>query len=117
VHPFVRFTEYRLPEVPESARYIKSYATSEDQKDLLDVLNAADEVGRPFIMSKQVPAERVAIIRRAFDATMKDKDFLADMEKLQLPAIPVTGEDAEKIVARMMNVSPKIIAQAKAIYE
>jgi tripartite-type tricarboxylate transporter receptor subunit TctC len=117
VHPFVRFTEYRLPEVPENARYIKSFATTEEQKQLLDVLNAADEVGRPFIMSRQVPAERVEIIRKAFDATMKDKDYFADMNKLQLPAIPIAGEDAEKIVAGMMNVSPNIIAAAKQIYE
>ena len=74
-------------------------ATSEEQRQLLDVLNAADEVGRPFIMSKQAPAERVAMIRKAFDETMTDKDYLADMDKLQLPAIPLSGEDAEKIVA------------------
>lgn len=117
VHPFVRFTEYRLPEVTESARYIKTFATTEAQKQLLDVLNAADEIGRPFIMSKQVPAERVAIIRKAFDATMKDSEFLADMNKLQLPAIPIAGEEAEKVVSGMMNVPASVIAAARQIYE
>jgi tripartite-type tricarboxylate transporter receptor subunit TctC len=68
-------------------------------------------------MSKQVPAERVAIIRKAFDDTMKDKDFLADMEKQQLPVNPMTGQEAEAIVGKMMNAAPAVVAKAKAIYE
>jgi tripartite-type tricarboxylate transporter receptor subunit TctC len=117
VHPFVRFTEQRAPDIPESAVFINTFATSEEQKQLLNVLNAADEVGRPFIMSGQVPAERVAVIRRAFEAAMKDKNFLADAAKLQLPVIPVAGEEAEKVIARMMTAPPNIIAAAKKIFD
>jgi tripartite-type tricarboxylate transporter receptor subunit TctC len=116
-HPFVRFTEERPAEVPESAIYIGKFAQSEEQRQLLRVLNAADEVGRPFVMSKQVPAAHVAIIRNAFNETMKDKAFLADMEKQQLPVIPLSGEVAEQIVDKMMNAPPEILAKAKAIYE
>jgi tripartite-type tricarboxylate transporter receptor subunit TctC len=117
IHPFVRFTEKRPPEIPESAVFINTFAKTDDQKQLLNVLNAADEVGRPFIMSKQVPADRVAILRKAFNETMKDKTFLAEMEKQQLPVIPLAGEEAEAIVGKMMSVSPQIIAKAKEIYE
>jgi tripartite-type tricarboxylate transporter receptor subunit TctC len=116
-HPFVRFTERRPPEIPESAVSIGSFAKTDEQKQILDVLDASDEVGRPFIMSKQVPADRVAIMRKAFSETMKDPEFLADMEKQQLPANPLTGEEAEAIVGRMMNAPPAIVAKAKAIYE
>ena len=72
-HPFVRFTDKAPPDVPESAVYIGSFVKTQEQKQLLDVLDAADEVGRPFVMSKQVPADHVAIIRKAFNETMKDK--------------------------------------------
>jgi tripartite-type tricarboxylate transporter receptor subunit TctC len=116
-HPFVRFTDRRPPEIPETAVAIGSFAKTEEQKQILDVLDASDEVGRPFIMSKQVPPDHVAIIRKAFNETMKDKEFLADMEKQQLPINPLTGEDAEAIVAKMMNAPPAIVAKAKAIYE
>jgi hypothetical protein len=68
-------------------------------------------------MSKQVPADRVAIMRKAFEDTMKDKVFLAEMEKQQLPVIPVIGNDAEAIVSKMMNVPPQVVAKAKEIYE
>jgi tripartite-type tricarboxylate transporter receptor subunit TctC len=116
-HAFVRFTEKRAPEIPESAVFINTFAKTDEQKQVLNVLNAADEVGRPFIMSKQVPADRVAIMRKAFEETMKDKVFLAEMEKLQLPVIPVIGSDAEAIVNKMMNVPPQVVAKAKEIYE
>ena len=117
VHPFVRFTQNRPPEIPESAIFINEFAKTEEQKQILNVLNAADEVGRPFIMSKQVPADRVAIMRKAFSDTMKDKTFLAEMEKQQLPVIPIDGQGAEAIVTKMTNVSPQIVAKAKEIYD
>jgi tripartite-type tricarboxylate transporter receptor subunit TctC len=116
-HTFVRFTERRPPEIPESVVFINDFAKTDEQRALLDVLNAADVVGRPFVMSKQVPAERVAILRKAFNDTMTDKAFLAEMEKQQLPVIPLSGEEAEAVVARMMNVPPAVVAKAKEIYD
>jgi tripartite-type tricarboxylate transporter receptor subunit TctC len=116
-HPFVRFTEFRPPEIPASAVYIETFAKTDEQKQLLNVLDAADQVGRPFVMSKQVPADAIAIMRKAFNDTMKDQAFLAEMKKQQLPVNPLTGEEAEKIVAKMTSVPPAIVAKAKAIYE
>ncbi len=117
VHPFVRFTEQRAADIPESAVFIGTFAKTEEQRQLLDVLSAADGIGRPFIMSKQVPAERLALMRKAFMATTQDPAFIADMEKQKLPLGPLTGETAEATVDKMMNVPPPIVAKAKAIYE
>jgi tripartite-type tricarboxylate transporter receptor subunit TctC len=117
VHAFVRFIEARPPEVPESAVYIGSLATSDAQKQLVRVLDGGDEVGRPFVMSRQVPPDRLAIVRKAFDDTMKDPGFLADMAKQQLPVHPITGPDAEKIVNELTSVPANIVALAKPIYE
>ena len=117
VFPFVRFTSYRPPEMPENAKFIEDFAKTQDKKDLLAVLNAEDEVGRPFIMSKDVPADRLAILRKAFDAVMKDPAFLAEMEKQQLPVHPYTGAESEALVLKMMGVSPAILQRAKVIYD
>jgi tripartite-type tricarboxylate transporter receptor subunit TctC len=117
VHPFVRFTEKKPDEIPDSAVYIKTFAKTDEQKQLLDVLNAADEIGRPFIMSKKVPSDRLAILRNAFTATMKDPAFLADMTKQQLPVYPLTGGEAEAIVAKMSGAPPAIVAKAKAVFD
>ncbi len=78
---------------------------------------AATKSGRPFIMSKQVPADRVSIVRKAFNDTMKDPAFLADMTKAKLPVHPITGEDAEKTVNELIGAPPKIVAEAKPIYQ
>jgi len=116
-HSFVRFTESKPPEIPESAVFINTFATTQEQIQLLNVLNAADQIGRPFIMSKQVPAERLTVLQNAFNATMKDPAFLADMEKQQLPVHPLRGEEAEAVVAQLANVPPTVLAKARAIYE
>jgi len=116
-HPFVRFTEKKPPEIPDSAVFINTFATTDEQRHVLNVLNAADEIGRPFIMSKQVPPERLAILRNAFSATMSDPAFRSDMEKQQLPLHPLRGEEAEAIVAKMAGVPREVAAKAKAIYE
>jgi tripartite-type tricarboxylate transporter receptor subunit TctC len=116
-HSFVRFIKDRPSEIPESATYIGSLATSDEQRQLLRLLSGGDEVGRPFIMSKQVPADHLAIVRKAFDDTMKDPAFLADMAKQEMPVHPITGQDAEKIVDELMKVPANIAAQAKPIYE
>jgi tripartite-type tricarboxylate transporter receptor subunit TctC len=117
VHPFVRFVEKKPADIPESAVYVGNFATGDEQKQLLNVLDAADEIGRPFIMSKQAPADRVATIRKAFDDTMKDPAFITDMDKMQLPITPLTGEEADAVVEKMLTAPPNIVAAAKAIYE
>ncbi|MPZ37786.1 MAG: hypothetical protein GEU95_06935 [Rhizobiales bacterium] len=117
IHPFVRFSETRDDEIPESAVYIGTFAKSDEQRALLDVLSGGDEIGRPFIMSKQVPADRVAMVRKAFMATMKDPAFLAEMEKLGHPVRPLPGEKVEAIVTKMSGAAPEVLKKARAIYE
>ena len=65
-------------------------------------------------MSKEVPADHLAIIRKAFDDTMKDPAFLAEMEKQQLPVHPLTGDEAEKIVNELVDAPPAIVALGQA---
>ena len=117
VHPFVRFSEQKDEDVPDSAVYIRDFATTDEQRDILSVVNGGDEIGRPFIMSRQVPSERLAILRKAFMDTMKDPAFLADMQKLGHPVQPLPAERAEAIVAKMSSASPAVLKKARAIYE
>jgi tripartite-type tricarboxylate transporter receptor subunit TctC len=116
-HIFVRFSRERPPEIPESAVYIGTFAASEEQRQLLSILHGGDDLGRTFIMSRSVPADRVATIRRAFDDTMRDPAFLAEMEKLELPVHPLSGEDADAIVTSLIGTPPSVLAQAKPVYE
>jgi hypothetical protein len=57
-----------------------------------------------------MPPERLAALRRAFDATVRDEAFLADAKKLGMEVNPVRGEDVEALVTRIMN-TPAALAQ------
>lgn len=116
-HFFVRLIRDRPSEMPESAAYIGDFATSDEQRQLLRLLDGGEEVGRPFIMSQQVPADHLAIIRKAFDETMQDPAFLAEMAKQELPVHPLTGDQAQRIVNELMSVPSTIVAQAKPLFE
>jgi hypothetical protein len=116
IHPFVRFSE-KLGDEIRRARSISAFAKTDEQRDVLHVLSGGDQIGRPFIMSKQVPADRLAIVRKAFMATMKDPAFIADMEKLGHPVEPMPGEQAQAIIAKMAGAPPAALKKARAIYQ
>ena len=76
---------------------------------------ASGQTGRPFIASAAVPAERVRILRDAFNATVKDPAFIADAQKLRLPVSPKTGEEALKVVEDIYAAPDDIVQAAKKV--
>jgi tripartite-type tricarboxylate transporter receptor subunit TctC len=84
-----------------------------ENKKVMEVLAFAEEMGRPFMMPPGTPKEMVAAVRRAFDATMKDAEFLADAEKMMLEVDPLTGEEMEQKLKRAY-ATPKALVQKAA---
>jgi hypothetical protein len=74
---------------------------------------APQVMGRPFVAPAGVPEDRVAALRAAFDATMKDPEYLADVEKQGLELEPVSGEEIQALVVRMYDQPQDIIDAAK----
>jgi len=74
-------------------------------------------IARPFAAPPGVPAERVNALRRAFDATMKDKEFLADAEKLKLDVDPLTGEQVAALIEQVAHTAPETAARVRAALE
>jgi hypothetical protein len=62
-----------------------------------------------------VPAERLAALRAAFAATMKDKGFLADARKADLEINPVAGEQLDALSARVSATRPEVAQRLRAI--
>jgi len=116
VNPVISFSPVPIPGLPPGVPFAGDLAPSRETKDVLGILMAADALGRPFVVSKQVPADRLAVLRAAFDATVRDAQFLAETERLDLPVVgPVAGAEAEQIVASIYAASPVLIARAQAI--
>lgn len=89
-------------------------AKTDVQRQVFAMLSAPVAIGRPFLTTPGVPAERAAALRKAFDEVMRDPQFLAEGLKLALDIDPTSGERLAKIVADLVDTPPDIVAQAKA---
>jgi tripartite-type tricarboxylate transporter receptor subunit TctC len=72
-------------------------------------------MSRPYFAPDGVPADRVQALRRGFDATMKDAQFLADAQKSQIDIEPVTGEDVQSLVERLYKTPAPLAARAREL--
>jgi tripartite-type tricarboxylate transporter receptor subunit TctC len=86
------------PDIPKIPLVMELTDDSEIKK-VLTVQFTAFELGRPYFLPEGVPADRVAAIRNAFNMAMKDKDLLADADKLNQEVNPFTGEEMQKVLA------------------
>ena len=108
----VQFGFDRHPDLPNIPTAI-SLAATEAQRQALALVFARQEYGRPFFAPPGVPAARVAALRRAFDATMKDKDFLAEADNLKLEIEPMTGEVLQELVAKLAATPPELVRDVR----
>src|SRR5262245_48335084 len=92
-------------------------ARNEDDRKVLEFLSADTGITRAFVTTPETPRERVDVLRRAFDATMKDPLFLAEAEKAGMDISPGTGEDAQKMATSIADTEPAVLVRAKAILE
>ncbi len=117
IQPFVRFAEERGPGVPQEAVYIKSLTKTSDQSRFLDFLFGADKLGRPFIASKDIQVDRLALLRTGFNAAMKDPQLRVDLEKLSESVQPLTGEAADQIYQQMRTAPKDYIERSRKYYD
>ena len=96
------FKHADLPDVP----LMVDLAPNDTARSVFEVVTITGELGRPFIAPPGVPAERIAALRQAFDATMKDPEFLADAEKAHKDIHPIGWQEMEKLVQRVLS-APK----------
>jgi tripartite-type tricarboxylate transporter receptor subunit TctC len=88
--------------------------TPEDRR-IMEVVFAKFGMSRPFMTAPGVAPERLDLLRRAFDETLKDEAFLAEAHKIGMEINPVSGTDVEGLVTRMMNTPPELAARARAV--
>jgi tripartite-type tricarboxylate transporter receptor subunit TctC len=99
------------PDVP----YIADLAPDDRARQIMTLLVAGGQVGRPFIASLAVPPERLKLLRAGFEATMQDADFVLDLKKQRLPLSPKSAEEALKTVQGIYGSSADIVAAARKV--
>jgi tripartite-type tricarboxylate transporter receptor subunit TctC len=87
-----------------------AYAKTERQKQTLEFLFASQTFGRPYLAPPGVPPARLALLRKAFDETMHDPDFLADVAKQHLKTSPITGADMDHLIAKLKLIPKDVVA-------
>ena len=96
-----------LPDVPSAIDLVSGH-----DKEVLELILIRQEMGRPFAMPPGVPADRAAMLRRAFDSALKDRAFLSEAQKLSLEIDPLTGEQIESLLAKAYGAPKAVIAEA-----
>ena len=94
----------------------QSLAKSDEARQLMQagVQDPADYY-RPYVLPPRTPKDRVGILRKALQDTMKDPEFLADAAKSRLDIDPVTGTELENLVRGLFKLSPSMISKLKTI--
>ena len=102
-----------LPDVPSAIDLV----TDAESRRVLELILIRQEMGRPIVTSPEVPQDRVAALRRAFDATMQDPDFLAEAAKQNLEIEPLSGVDIERLLATAYAAPKPVVDRAAALVE
>ncbi len=96
-----------LPNVPSVLDLVSGH-----DRDVLELILIRQEMGRPFALPPGVSADRIAALRRAFDATLKDPGFTAEAQKLNLELDPLTGEEIAGLLQKAYGAPKAVIAEA-----
>ncbi len=100
------------PDLP-NAPLLTDLAKNKEQREVLEFISGSVGVGRPIVAPPNVPEDKVAALRAAFDAAVKDPKFLADAEKQKLAVAPTSGQELQALVDRIVSVSPHAVAMLK----
>ena len=101
-----------LPDVP---LFIDQAKTPEDRQ-LLELVLARQETGKPIFTGPDVPKERLDALRAAFDATVKDEKFVASLAKVGLTMeSPMSGVEVAELANRLAGTSPDVVKRLEKI--
>ncbi len=100
-----------FPKLPNLSNYVKD----PEGKAVFDFFIKSFEPGRPLAVPKGVPADRLAALRDAFDATMKDPQFLAAMRRRGYAIDPISGQGIDALLTQLYTTSPRTLSAVREI--
>ncbi|MCC6889038.1 MAG: hypothetical protein IT536_10945 [Hyphomicrobiales bacterium] len=115
VNLIVQFALRRHPEMAGVPTAIE-FGRTEEERQILHAIMSASEIGTAFFTAPGVPPDRLDVLRRAFDATMRDDAFLRDAAKINFSVGPMRGEQVQDLVAAQTRLSPAITEKIAAAF-
>jgi tripartite-type tricarboxylate transporter receptor subunit TctC len=110
---FAKEPDLRLPNVPT----IFELNVSDDMKKAIGFLIRADAITRPVFAPPGIPADRAAVLRTAFMATMRDSDFLEAAKRADMDIDPSDADETARIVDEIISVPPAALEVARKLAE
>jgi tripartite-type tricarboxylate transporter receptor subunit TctC len=100
-----------LPGIP----LIQDLARNAEERQAIEFLYAGQSIGRPFVAPPGMPPDRLAMLRKAFDATMKDPEFIAEVKKQKLDLDPADGDKLSGLINRIYATPKTIVDRVSAL--
>ena len=92
------------------------FATSPENRKIMELIYSSETFGRPYMLAPGVPAERVAALRSAFLATMRDRELLAEAQRIGLAIDPISGEELQTLAADIFATPMGLVEKTKQTF-
>ena len=93
------------------------FATSPENRRIMELVYSSETFGRPYLMAPDVPADRVAALRKAFMETMKDPELLAEAKRSRLAIDPISGDELQELAAKIFAAPRDLVEKTKDAME
>jgi tripartite-type tricarboxylate transporter receptor subunit TctC len=107
----LQLSAQKLAELPDTPSILE-VAHDADQQSALKLILSRQVMARPYVAPPGIPPERLTALRSAFDATMKDPDFLAEAQRQDLEVRPVSGAEAAALINEIYASPPGVVKLA-----
>lgn len=114
VDVLIQFSHRKLRELPD-VPLVMDLVTSETQRQIINLVLISQMMARLVVAPPDVPADRVAALRKAFDEAVSDPEFLAEAQRLGAPVDPISGAEIQAVVAEMMKTPPEVVKQFQTV--
>lgn len=108
LHVLVQIAMRKEPDLPDAPLLIDLVKGDPQKESIARFLSQGMSASRPLAAPPDVPMDRVEMLRRAFDATMQDAQFLADAERMGTEISPLSGEEVQTIIDEVVNAPAQV---------
>ncbi len=115
VNVIIQVTPKAQPDLPKVPVAVEIAKTAEARDLIRAGTTNPSRITRLYATTPGTPKDRVEMLRKAFAATLKDADFLAEAKKVKLEIDPLIGVEVEKIVAELFNINPAVKAKLASV--
>jgi tripartite-type tricarboxylate transporter receptor subunit TctC len=113
VKMLVIYTRERNPAIPDVPSMVELGKTDE-AREILGLYASSSDIGRSFIAPPGLPAERAAVLRKAFDEMFADPLFVADAKAQRIDLETLGGDELQQLVLKMSQFPPSLVPKARS---